>query len=344
MFMAVISFLAGCQQEVTEIIEPPADKVFTSQSDVAVMMKRTSLNDGSSDNIIDKASCVQLILPVTITVNSTQLTIVSPDDFATVEHILDEYSDDDDEIDFHFPITAILADFSEVVFSNEDQWENFVDQCVENAPDDDIECVDFLFPLTISVYNSNNQVSDVITIDDDEQLFHFLDALEENEYASFTFPIKVVLSDNTELTLNSNSELDDVLKNADGSCDEDDDNDYNDDDIDDSSLITTLTSNQWKISYFFDEKDETSDFTGYVLTFQANGTIQAVKGASTVSGNWETEGESGVLELILLFNSNILFDELSDDWEVTEFSNTTIKLKHVSGGDGSVSYLTLTKS
>jgi len=341
--ITVASIFQGCQKEITEIIQPPTDKVFTSQSDVATLMQRTSMNDGSGDNIIDMASCTKLVLPVTITVNSTQLTINSSADFVTVEHILDENDDDADEIKFRFPITAVLPDFSKVVFSNEDQWKNFVDKCDENSPDDDIECVDFEFPLTLSIYNADNQVSDVITIDNDEKLYHFLDDMDENEYASFTFPIKVTLSDNTELTINSNSELEDVIKNADGTCDEDDDNDHNDDDIDDSSLVTTLTSGQWKISYFFNEKDETSGFAGYVQTFMANGTVSAVKGATTVSGEWETDGEIGTLELKLHFESNQLFGELSDNWEVIEFSNTSIKLKDVSGGDGSVSYLTLTK-
>ena len=44
-----------------------------------------------------------------------------------------------------------------------------------------------------------------------------------------------------------------------------------------------------------------------------------------------------------LIMDNIL-DELEDDWEVVEFTATQIRLKDVSGGDGSTDYLYFTKN
>ena len=40
----------------------------------------------------------------------------------------------------------------------------------------------------------------------------------------------------------------------------------------------------------------------------------------------------------------ITLDELEDDWEVIEFTSTQIRLKDVSGGDGTTDYLYLTKN
>jgi len=341
--LTAVALVAGCQQEITEIIEPPADQAFTKQSTVTELMQRTSLNDGSIDNIVDGASCTQLLLPVTISVNDVQITLQSYDDFSDVERIIDESDEDDDKIEFQFPVTLILADFTQMVFTNEDAMENFLDQCTEDAPDDDIECIDFKFPLTISIYNSDNQVSDVITINDDRSLYQFTDDLEDKEFAGFVFPITLILSDGTELSIRNNDELEDAIVNAEGTCDEDDDNDHDDDDVDDSGLVSTLTTGQWKISYFFDEKDETGDYTGYVLTFTSNGVVKAVKGATTITGSWTTNGDDGSLELNMIFGETEPFDELTEDWDILEYNAQTIKLNDVSGGDGSIEYLTFSR-
>lgn len=341
---ALSLFAAGCQQEETQIIEPPADKVFTNQSDVAALIQKTSMNDGSIDNIVDGASCISLQLPVTITVNDVQITLDSADDFNTVENILDRYSDDDDDIDFAFPITVLLADFSTLTLTNEDQFEDFVDQCTEDTEDDDIECVDFKFPLTVSIYNSDNQVSDVITVKDDEEMHDFIHDLGENEYAGFDFPITVILSDSTQLVINNNDELEDVLENSIGQCDEDDDIDHDDDDVNSSDFSATISNGNWVISYYFEEDDdETGDFAGYLFTFNSDGTAKAVKGASTTNGDWYANGNDGSLEVIMNFGENDPLDELDEDWQVIQYDNLTIKLKHISGGDGTVDYLTFSR-
>jgi len=163
-------YFSGCQNEVTEIIDPPADEVFTPVSPVADLVQRTSLRDGSDDNIIDGSSCTSLVLPIIVVVNGLEITLDSKEDFYTVEHIIDKFDEDDDLIEILFPVTVILADHSELILNDEDDLEDLIDQCIEGGEDNDIECVDFKFPLSISIYDSENQLADVITIDDDKEL------------------------------------------------------------------------------------------------------------------------------------------------------------------------------
>ncbi len=317
---------AGCQQEVDQLIEPPTGQVFTNQSDVAAIIQRVVMNDGSIDNVVDGSSCSSLQLPVTVTVNGQEITLNSASDFNTVENIIDRYGDDDDEIEFDFPITVVLADYSTVTFTNEDQFEDFVDKCTEDSEDDDIECVDFKFPLSISIYNSDNQVADVVTVKDDEEMHDFIHDLNESEFAGFAFPITVILSDGTEIIISNNDDLEDVLENSIGDCDEDDDNDHNDDDADATDLLNTLTTGQWKISYFFNDEDETVNYTGYVLTFTNDGIVKVVKGGTTITASWSVDGDDGSLELDLDFGDDDLFEELTEDWDVLEYNLQTIKL------------------
>lgn len=318
--------ISGCQKEVTEIIEPSQNDAFNTNSAVSELVKQTSYNDGSEDNIIDGSSCTMLILPVTVKANGIQFTIRSEKDFSRIEKILDRFDDDDDIVEIIFPVTVVLADHTEITINDEDDLEELTEGCADDGSDDDIECIDFNYPLQISIYDADNQVSDVITINNDKQLYDFIDDLEDDEIASFNFPLTVILSDGSELNINNHDELEDALENAIDDCDEDDDNDYNDDDIEDADLINTLLNGEWIISYFFDEEDETDVFEGYVFTFFESGDMKAGKGDETINGKWESDGDDGILELELDFDDDSLLDELDDDWVVIEYDENQIDL------------------
>jgi hypothetical protein len=94
--------------------------------------------------------------------------------------------------------------------------------------------------------------------------------------------------------------------------------------------------------YYEDDDNETDDFTGYTFTFNSNGTSIALRSGITTNGTWSTFVDSGQNKLDLIFNGTDL-DEIEDDWRIIEFSTTQIRLKDISGGDGSTDYLTFTK-
>ena len=80
-----------------------------------------------------------------------------------------------------FPITIVLSDFTELVINDLDELEDFADDCEgENEFDDDIECADIKYPVTASVFNSNNEVIDTITFNNDQDLYEFVDDLDED--------------------------------------------------------------------------------------------------------------------------------------------------------------------
>lgn len=324
---AIHYILSSCQQEADETILPIPAEAFTANSTEADFIRRTTLRDGSSDNILDSASCVALIFPVTVIVNGEQIVVSNENDLKYVERILDEADDDEDEVNIVFPVTVILADHTEMVVENEDAFENLMEDCIEGGDDDDIECIDFVFPVKLTVYNTNNQVSEVITLNNDSQLYDFIESLEDDELVSFKFPVVMQLVDGTEITLNDNEELEDAIEDSSDDCDEDDDNDFDDDDVDDSNLVATLLSGSWEVDYFFDEADETSEFENFTFTFNADGTALATDGVTEVEGTWATYGDDGELELDLDFGEDSPFDEIMEDWGVFEFNDTEIVLK-----------------
>jgi hypothetical protein len=123
------------------------------------------------------------------------------------------------------------------------------------------------------------------------------------------------------------------------SCDDDDDPPS----ISPSEVTETMASGSWRVSYYQDrDDDETSNYSGYVFSFTTAGVAVATKNTIDVVGGWSTTDSGSKVKVILSFTGSPL-DELSQDWEVIQRSSTEIKLRHVSGGDGHIDYLTLSK-
>ncbi|MDH4057745.1 MAG: hypothetical protein OEU76_03225 [Cyclobacteriaceae bacterium] len=323
----MLILLVGCQTESDIIKLPPPADAFDAESSAANYIKRAALRDGSYDNIIDGTSCSSVVLPVTVIVNGQVIIVSSEEDLKIIERIFDEYENDVDEVNIIYPISVLLADHSSITIENENALDDLRELCTEEGEDDDIECIDFIYPVKITTYNTSTQVSQVITISDDSELHNFLEAMDEDELVSFTFPLVMLLADGTTLTINDNNELEEGIENSIDDCDEDDDNDFDDDDIDDSDLIAALLNGSWKVIYFFDDKDETSEFANYVFTFYADGTAIATNGIINQGGTWVTYGDDGELELLLNFGPDDPFDEIDEDWTVLEFTMSTIRLE-----------------
>ena len=338
LFSLFLSILSGCQEGIEEVTRPQADKVIEANSPVSNLIQRIALNDGSFDNILDNCKCTSLILPVTVTVNGKTIKIASADDFKAVERILDEVENDKDELSFIFPIKVIRLDHKELMIRNEEELEEAIENCKEDGFDDDIECVDFNYPLIFSVYDSKNQLPDIVTINDDPELYRFFNEQEEGNLVGFKFPITIRLFDGKEIIISNNDQLKDIIENAIDDCDEDDDNDHNDDDADDTLLINALLANNWEITYLFKGKDKTNLFADFEFTFLNDRTASATDGVSLVKGTWQSYGDEGFLELEFDFE-DAPFNDLQEDWELVEFTDSFIKLKNVSEKDGTVSTL-----
>lgn len=307
----------GCQEEESIIKLPPPDSAITAASPVTQLLLEVARLDGSSDNVLDGSSCLTVVLPVTVIVDETTIVVNTPADFESVEEALDD--DDDGEVDFVFPIEVKLPDHTQVVVSNLSQLENLIDDCED---EDDFECIDVVYPVTVRVYDINNQVSNVLTITSDEALYQFIQQLEGSTYISIQFPLTLVTSENPTLVVNTYEELANAILASDDDCDDDDGVDL--------EFIQTLLSGGWVIDSFIDEgNDQTGDWENYVLEFNADGTLTASDGNTQVTGTWQTETDDGELELTLQLNVGNPFDDINEDWTVLNYSSSLIELEDV---------------
>jgi hypothetical protein len=112
-----------------------------------------------------------------------------------------------------------------------------------------------------------------------------------------------------------------------------------------SQITSTVTDGSWIVTlYKEDDIVQTDNYSGYSFTFATDGALSASNGVTTQSGDWSSYTDSGYTKLDLMFDAlEGPFEEISEDWNVISRTDTKIELKHVSGGDGSIDYLTFEK-
>jgi len=323
-FVATALLISGCQEEFEEIGNDSQEAI-EADSETASLIEDTVTNDGSSDNIVDGASCVELQYPYTVRVNGVEITVEDEEDLELVEEVVDETDASDGEVlEIVFPITIVLSDFTEVVVEDQDELNEYVSQCVEDGADDDIECVDFVYPITLFILDTNDQITDEIVVSSDEELYQFLDGLEQDDLISIEYPITLIHHDGTEIVVNSNAELVAVLESAQNDCDEDDDNNHNDDDFEEEFFDEFLTECPWEIQeVIINGMDQTGQYMESVIDFDEDGNVVFVNSSGNeVDGEWSyVFTEDGAL-VTLDFD---MLPDFNQEWLVYEMQEGVIK-------------------
>lgn len=314
--------LFSCQKEIATVIQPQQDEILTPNTTATTLIEKTVTKDGSKDNIIDHASCISIQLPVTVIANGLEITINSDTDYAEIEAVFDQFDFDIDHLDIIFPVTIILSDYTEITINNLDELENYVHECgAENEIDDDIECVDFVYPITFSIFDSANELTDTISVENDEQFYLFLHDMNESDIVQVNFPISMVLADGTEKTIENMNQLEDVIDGAKDMCNEDDNNNYNDDDCIDCTveqITEMLLTCSWMPEVVkINGQDNSEQYMNYIFTFNEDGTVVVNDNGNELQGTWAVDKtDNGILV-------KINFEGMTDfsyQWNLHEFN------------------------
>lgn len=121
---------------------------------------------------------------------------------------------------------------------------------------------------------------------------------------------------------------------------------------DPTPIINAATQGTWRVTSYVDSgTDETNHFTGYNFTFSNGGVLTATNGSNTVTGTWSVlnddsndDSPSNDLDFNIGFTAPANFADLTDDWDIVSYSETTISLIDVSGGNGGTDTLVFTKN
>ena len=332
-FLCLLSLVFfSCQNE-KQTIELNSVNSFTKSAPLSDLIKRVSQNETSLDNVLDNTSCFSVKLPVSLTVDSQYVTVTNSAGYETIKDIKDGYSNDDDIVEFNFPITIVYKNFQEVVISNQAQYNSIFSQCSPDGSLNEITCIDFNFPISISKYNSNNQVASSITVQNNNQLYNFVNNVDAGEIVGIVYPLTLTKSNSSTVVVSNNTELETAIESVIGYC--------NNSGSGSLVLAEVLVSGTWHVSYFYSDHDETFHYTGYNFNFNTNETCVATKVSTTINGNWDIQNEGTYQRFYLNYDGSVLY-EMESNWKVLEFSATNIRLKKDSGSEAY--YLNFTKN
>lgn len=333
--------LFSCQSEENSVNQDNGSAL-TKTSPLSLLVSRVSQNPTHCDNVLDNSDCYSIKLPVNLTVNGQAFAISNESDFDGVRDNIEASNSDGDVIYFAFPITVVFRDFHQQTIHNQSELD------AVNCQGDDfneIRCLDFVYPISINIYDTNNQVANTVTIDDNYELYHFIQNSSTSDIFTIVYPVTLTLSAGGDITVNSNNELESTIEDSIDDCD----NDTGGPGPQPMDLEDIVASGTWHVS--FCEGGEggggpQNNYTGYNFAFLANGTVTAVKNNVTSNGTWEIY-QDGSHKKMELFFANPQLSGLNDDWKVTEYNANNFRLKEDhsgSGGGGGNDYVYFTKN
>ncbi|QHI37340.1 hypothetical protein IMCC3317_27190 [Kordia antarctica] len=329
----IVSFamITSCQDSIdSENGDNPNPNVTTNSANSATTLNlaRTNMFDGSFDDYLDGVSCSSVLLPVTATVNGTQVSIVSQADYQLVLNIIGQFNTDNDTVEFQFPISVRLSDYTEVTITNEADYQALINECetAQNTAQDAISCVDIQFPIAILNYDATLNQTGSISVQSEEQLYNFVNDIGDDEFYAISYPITVILNDETTATINSDLELQSSIENC---LDVEELEDEANDNADDLEVI--LVDGLFRVESFVNSGTDTANaYAEFTIDFSNDLSVEAQNIINStienVEGTYEVTSETEVF-LTLNFSGNASFELLNQTWEVMSASQTTISLR-----------------
>jgi hypothetical protein len=318
-FFALLCF-TSCQKEVIQESPVNEEELITAESGIVSLMQATSARNGTLDNILDNANCLSINLPVTVIVNDITITINTLEDLELIEDIFDEFDNDEDVLELLFPITIVLNDHTEIVINSQEELDAFVEACSDET-DDDIKCVDFVYPISFSIYNSEFQIIDTVIIENDRELHEFLETINESDQGallvSLNFPVKLVYANGEIIEVFNHQELERVLNDARENCEEEEA-------CRKEAVDMYLKRCHWEV-HRYNGDDHLRELNLY---FGEDGVLQVVhenNPGANITGLWSTRQlDNGV---ILSISELTEFDEaLAGDWFIVECDDDKFEL------------------
>lgn len=337
---AAALLFAACQSDSAEIVSQGSDDTITASSQLAGLLQVTGQNDGTKDDFIDGISATSVVFPYVVETDFGAQTITSEQSLLQFKQTFQANASataSSNPPRIRFPFKVRFKDHSEREIKDDDDWNEHVSKENEESEDDfrnRIKCFEINYPVTLLLFNTNQEQTGSVVVNNNRELFAFFTQLPASIIVTIDYPISITFRDGVNLQINSNRELLRVLLECRNSDDNDDD-DTIDDDIPSNlretafELRRTLLANDWFVTQFINQgTDRTLIFNDVKFQFFRGGAIKITKGADFAFGRWEIELEdSNRLAIDLEFNDdNQLLENLDEDWVVREFTNTLLNL------------------
>ncbi|GAA4239187.1 hypothetical protein GCM10022291_32540 [Postechiella marina] len=326
LLMSLIGF-TSCQDDDDAVVEQNPD-ANSSNSQTAQNIERSSMYNGSFDDFLDGVSCSSILLPVTATVNGTDVNVASEADYQTVIDILTEYNNDEDTIVLHFPLTIKISNYTQVQIVNQTEYDVILSACsqIENVAESAINCLDIDFPITIVTYNVNFEQTGSIVLESNQELYTYINELGNDQLFAINYPITATLAGENTINIASDLDLQTQITACLGIEDQKEEAKENA-----KALETILVEGAFKVeSFIYEGAEKAEDYANYTIDFAGDLTCEAenttLTGMDTVQGTYGVTSEIEV-NINLSFSGNASFELLNNSWEIASYSQSSISLK-----------------
>ena len=326
LLVSIFTF-TSCQDEI-DSENGNRENTNSATSPTANNLERSSMYDGSFDDFLDGISCSSVLLPVTATVNGTQVTIISESDYNLVLDIVGEFTNDDDTVQFQFPLTVRLSNYTEVQVMNQTEYDALMDACeeAENQAEDAISCLDIDFPISILTFDLNVEQTGSVIIESEQELYTYMNNFGNDALFSVNYPITATLNGETTIEITSDMDLQSRINECLGVEDAEDEAEENAEALEDilvDGIFRVESFVSAGVNTATDYADYTIDFAND-LTCTAENTVNAT--IQDVQGTYEVTSETEVF-LELMFSGNATFELLNHTWQVTSYSSSSVSLQ-----------------
>lgn len=312
---AVLFLFMSCQTEEFAVVENNTDNIIAG-SDLANLLSRLSQYPTSADNAADSNSCFSINLPFKVIINDVTVLIDNPADY-NVFSVGQEY-------EFVFPLTVTYADYTETVIANRREWESALGQCTGSRAHSDLGCLELEYPVSVNTYDVTNQIADVVLLNDNAQLYSFLNNSQPDVLAAIAYPLSITSAGGPVMVQN-NEDFERFLNTHASDC------------VPPAPIASpgeVLSTGTWHISLFTQEGVvQTQGYAGYSFSFNSDGTVLVTGGSQIIDGTWDTFISSDGWMLAL---PNFGFSDLDAleeaEWKVTGYTPTSIRLAHTGTG------------
>ena len=197
--MLAVTFMA-CQKEELTVVQEQEESSFLEDEQLVGLIKSVASHDGSFDDLVDQSSCFSINFPYEILLNGDLVVITSINDLLVIKPM--------DDVVPIFPIEITTANYVELEVADQVTFTNYAFSCATGAMyDDRITCLDFNYPISISIYNRINTTFETLIYNHDKETFQGLELIEEGTLATIKFPVRAKMLDGTTISFQSNQEL-----------------------------------------------------------------------------------------------------------------------------------------
>ncbi|GGE27693.1 hypothetical protein GCM10010832_05520 [Psychroflexus planctonicus] len=210
-FSLLVCF-SSCYENETIVVEENEEANLRFDDDLTNLMKSVTSHDASYDDFIDDSHCFSINYPYKIQVGNEIRNIENEED---LEH-LNNY---DVEIEIIFPISISLINFEKHSISSEDELESVKQMCNDGMfYEEHINCADFIFPLTLAIYNTNSRRFNQVVLSSNKETFTFLDSLDQDSVFKVVYPANILMYEQEYFSIEDNFSLNTHFKIAHSTC------------------------------------------------------------------------------------------------------------------------------